>query len=163
MPAPTPPSYTPGDSYPVIPVPGFTDPLHTYGSTFGDAFHAPAVLELLASTKGGWRERGAMLAPGQGIIPTGTVIAQYTAAGVNQYMYGVYSSSASDPGLQIPVGFLRNGVDTGGTASGTPAQAVFGLVVDRGVVNYQVVSGLDANAITKLVGRLDNSVGYFYF
>jgi hypothetical protein len=162
MPAPTPPSYTPGDSYPVIPVPSFTDPLHTYGNTFGDNFHAPAVLELLASGEGGWTNKGVLLAAGQGILPTGTVIAQYTASGVNQYLYGPYSASASDPGLQIPLGFLRNGVDTGG-ASGTVSQSVFGLMVYRGIVNYGVCSGVDGGWVTKLAGRIDPSTGFYIF
>lgn len=160
MAAPTPPSYTPGDSYPVLPEPNFTDPLHTYGNLFGDTFHAPAVLELLFSTDG-WRQRGVMLAGGQGIIPTGTVLGQVTQAGATQYTYKPYNHSNSD-GSQVPLGFLRNGVDTGGP-SGTPSNPQMALMVDRGVVNYQVVSGLDSGAITKLVGRVDAAVGSFTF
>lgn len=155
--------YTPGDSYQEIPVPGFIKPTHTYGETFGDEFHAPKVFELLASTEGGFTQRGIILAGGQGVLRTGTVLGQYTS-GPNQYMYGVYNSSHSD-GTQIPLGFLRNGTDTGGTSSpsGLPATNVAGLLVDRGIINYAVISGLDANAITLLVGRLDNAVQRFYF
>lgn len=156
------PSYTPGDSYPVLPVPSFTDPVHTYGSTFGtdQQFHAPAVLELLFSTEG-YTQRGVILAAGQGILPTGTVLAQYTGGG-NQYQYGVYVNGGSN-GLGTPVGFLRNGVDTGGSASGTPSQQVAGLLVYRGVVNYTVTSGLDTPGIAALNGRIDASVGSFIF
>lgn len=158
------PSYTPGDSYPVLPVPSFTDPVHTYGSTFGGSdaqFHAPVVLELLASTEG-YTQRGVILAAGQGILPTGTVLAQYTGGG-NQYQYGVYVNGGSN-GLGVPVGFLRNGVDTGG-ASGTPAQQVAGLLVYRGIVNYAVTSGLDANAMIQanLNGRVDAATNVFIF
>jgi hypothetical protein len=157
------PSYTPGDSYPVLPVPAFADPSHTYGSSFGDAFHAPAVLELLASTDG-WTQREVVLAGGNGVIPTGTVLGVY-ASGPNAGLYGVYSAGASDTGLQTPLGFLRNGVDTGGSSSpsGQAATVQLGLMVDRGVVNYAVTSGIDANAVTKLNGRIDNVVSRFYF
>jgi hypothetical protein len=155
--------YTPGDSYQEIPVPGFIKPTHTYGYTFGDEFHAPTVFELLASTEGGFTQRGVILAGGQGVIPTGTVLGQYTS-GANQYLYGVYNASHSD-GSQIPLGFLRNGVDTGGanSPSGLVATNVAGLLVDRGILNYAVISGLDANAITLLAGRIDNAVQQFFF
>jgi hypothetical protein len=150
-------SYTPGDSYPKIELPSYAEPTHTYGSTFGDNFHAPAVLELLASTDGGFTQRGVILAGGQGVLPTGTVLAQYTS-GPNQYAYGVYSDSGSN-GLNTPLGFLRNGVDTG-TVTGVNTG---GLLVDRGIVNVAVTSGLTSTAIVKLVGRQDAAVNRFYF
>lgn len=146
-------SYTPGDSYEQVPVPGFVKPTHTYGSTFGDEFHAPTVFELLASTEG-WRQRGVVLAGGQGILPTGVVLGQNSST----KLYAVYNDANSD-GTQNPCGFLRNGVDTG--ASG--AANVQGLLVDRGVVNYSVTSGVAGNCITKLNGRVDAAVGLFYF
>ena len=157
------PTYTPGDSYPVLPVPGLTDPTRTYGSSFGDSFHAPAVLELLFSTDG-YTQRGAMLAGGQGVIPTGTVLAQYTS-GANQYLYAPYGGSGASNGLNVPLGFLRNGVDTGGASSpaGIPAQPVLGILVYRGIVNYAVTSGLDTNAQGLLNGRVDNAIGAFSF
>jgi hypothetical protein len=157
------PTYTPGDSYEQIPVPSFTKPTHTYGSTFGDEFHAPVVFELMASTKGGWTQRGVVLAGGAGVIPTGTVLAQYTS-GPNQYLYGVYSSGGSN-GLNAPLGFLRNGTDTGGASSpsGLPSANTSGLLVTSGIVNYTVTSGLDSGAITALVGRLDPAVNEFFF
>lgn len=155
-------SYTPGDSYQEIVPPSFTKPVHTYGSTFGDEFHAPTVFELLASSEG-WRQRGVVLAGGQGVIPTGTVLGAYTS-GPNAGMYGVYNSAHSD-GTQTPLGFLRNGVDTGGSSSpsGKASTAEVGEMVDRGVVNYNVTSGVDLNAITKLNGRVDSVVNLFYF
>lgn len=158
------PTYTAGDSYDEIPVPSFTKPTHTYGSTFGDEFHAPAVLELLASSKGGWTQRGVILAGGLGVIPTGTVLAQYTS-GANQYLYGVYGGSGASNGLNIPLGFLRNGTDTGGASSprGLPAANTSGLMVTRGIVNIAVTSGLDSNAITALNGRSDTAVNEFFF
>lgn len=156
--------YIPGDSFQEIPIPGFIKPTHTYGDTFGDEFHAPTVFELLASTEGGFTQRGVILAGGQGALPTGTVLGQY-ASGANQYMYGVYNSAASDTGLRVPLGFLRNAVDTGGASSpsGLPATNVAGLLVDRGILNYNVISGLDANAVGLLNGRTDNAVNRFYF
>lgn len=155
-------TYTPGDSYQEITPPSFTKPVHTYGSTFGDEFHAPTVFELLASTEG-WRQRGVTLAGGQGVLPTGTVLGQFTS-GANQYKYGVYNSAHSD-GTQVPLGFLRNGVDTGGanSPSGLASTDVLADMVDRGVVNYTVTSGVDANAITALNGRWDKAVNLFYF
>jgi hypothetical protein len=146
-------SYTQGDSFPVLPVPNLSDPVHTYGESFGDAFHAPTVRELLFKTEG-YGQRGVVLAAGQGVLATGTVLGQFTS-GPNQYQYGKYASGNSD-GTQVPLGFLRNAVDT---TSGVQA----GLLVDRGVVNYAVTSGLDSNAITLLGGRVDNAVGAFHF
>jgi len=150
------PTYTPGDSYDFVPVPTFLKPTHTYGSTFGDEFHAPAVLELLASTTG-WRQRGVVLAGGQGILPTGTVLGFSTS----QEAYVVYKSTNTD-GSQVALGFLRNGVNTNAGTNGA-AQATGGVMVDRGVVFSAVTSGLDSNAITNLNGRVDAAVGLFYF
>lgn len=153
------PSYTQGDSFEKLPVPGFTKPTHTWGETFGDEFHAPVVRELLGSTVG-WRQRGIVLAGGQGILPTGTVLGQKTA----DKKYYVYNSANSD-GTQVPLGFLRHAVDTGGTGdpTGLAAADTGGNLVDAGIVKVSVTSGLDSNAITLLAGRKDNASGFFYF
>lgn len=150
-------TYTPGDSYEQLPVPAFTKPTHTYGETFGDEFHTPVVRELLGSTKG-WRQRGVVVAGGQGILPTGTVLGQRTS----DKKYVVYKSGNSD-GSQTPLGFLRHAVDTGGTGSVLPANDVLGNLLYSGVVKTAIASGLDAGAITALNGRTDAAAGFFIF
>jgi hypothetical protein len=147
-------SYTPGDAYESLPVPGNTKPTHTYGETFGDEFHAPVVRELLASMIG-WHQRGVVCAGGQGILPTGTVLGQKTS----DKKYYVYASGNSN-GTQVPLGFLRKAVDTG---LGALSADTFGNLVDAGKINTSVASGLDSNAITVLNGRTDAAVGVFYF
>jgi hypothetical protein len=89
--------------------PGFIKPTHGYGATFGDEFHAEAVQELLASVSAGYTQRGVTLAGGQGLLPTGTIIARNTASG----KYLVYQGGATD-GRQTPLGVLRDARDTGG-------------------------------------------------
>lgn len=154
------PTYTQGDSFEKLPVPGFTKPTHTWGETFGDEFHAPVIRELLGSTVG-WRQRGIVVAGGQGILPTGTVLAQATA----DKKYYVYNASLTGTGKEVPLGFLRHAVDTGGSGdpTGAPAADVGGNLVDAGIVKLSVASGLDTNAVTKLAGRQDNASGFFYF
>jgi len=147
------PSYTQGDSFETLPVPAFTKPTHTWGETFGDEFHAPVVRELLGSTVG-WRQRGIVIAGGQGILPTGTVLGQKTA----DKKYYVYASGNSD-GTQVPLGFLRHAVNTG--TAGSADQG--GNLVDAGIVKLSVASGLDSNAVTVLNGRKDTASGFFYF
>lgn len=151
------PTYTPGDSFEQLPVPSFTKPTHTYGETFGDEFHTPVVRELLGSTKG-WRQRGVVLAGGQGILPTGTVLGQRTS----DKKYVVYKSGNSD-GSQTPLGFLRHAADTGGTGSTIAATDVLGNLIYSGVVKTAVASGLDSGAITALNGRTDAAAGFFIF
>jgi|SRR6185503_12093069 len=150
-------TYTQGDSFEQIPVPGFTKPTHTYGESFGDEFHSPVVRELLGSTVG-WRQRGVVLAGGQGILPTGTVLGQRSS----DKKYVVYKSGNSD-GSQTPLGFLRHAADTGGTGSTLPAGDVQGNLIYSGVVKTTVASGLDAGAITALNGRTDPATSFFIF
>lgn len=147
-------TFTQGDSFEKIPVPSFTKPVHTWGETFGDEFHAPAVRELLGGTAG-WHQRGIVVAAGQGILPTGTVLGQKTS----DKKYYVYASGNSD-GTQTPLGFLRHAVDTG---TGGTAVDQGGNLVDAGIVNVAVTSGLDSNAITALNGRKDAATNFFYF
>lgn len=148
------PTYTQGDSFEKLPVPGFTKPTHTFGETFGDEFHAPVVRELFGSTVGA-RKRGVVLAGGQGILPTGTVLAQKTS----DKKYYVYVNGGSG-GLQTPLGFLYHAADTG---VGALSSDQGGNLVDAGIVKVSVTSGLDANAITLLAGRKDTASGLFYF
>src|ERR1700761_3734135 len=106
------------DSFEFDPIPGYNKGTHEYGSPYGDEFHAEAVQELLLSYAG-FTQRGVTLAGGQGVLPTGTILARHTASG----KYFSYQPGATD-GRQTPVGVLRDGRDTGG-AGGTPAGYTF--------------------------------------
>jgi hypothetical protein len=155
--------------------PGYVKPTHEYGSPYGDEFHAEAVQELLLSYAG-FTQRGVTLAAGQGVLPTGCVIARHTASG----KYFAYNSAATD-GRAIPVGVLRDGRDTGGggsaslsaynagtngvnpdgiTLAGSAGTGLFpaspggkaptdalGNMVVRGILNANVVSGTDTTNI----------------
>ena len=162
-------------------VPGYTKPTHEYGAPFGDEFHAEAVQELLLSYAG-FTQRGVTLAAGQGIVPTGCIIARHVASG----KYFAYNAAATD-GRAIPVGVLRDARDTGGpgsaslsafnantngvnpdgiTLSGSAGTGAFpaspagkvstdalGNMVIRGILNGNVVSGTDSTNV------LQNGVG----
>jgi hypothetical protein len=153
--------------------PGYVKPTHEYGAPYGDEFHAEAVQELLLSYAG-FTQRGVTLAAGQGVLPTGCIIARHTASG----KYFSYQSGATD-GRQIPVGVLRDGRDTGGPGAaslsaynsgtnnvnpdgitlvggsivfpaspgGKVATDCLGNMVIRGILNANVVSGTDATNI----------------
>lgn len=102
------------DSFEYDYTPGYTKPTHEYGQPYGDEFHAEAVEELLLSVSAGYTQRGVTLAGGQGVLPTGCILARHTASG----KYFQYLSTASD-GRAVPVGILRDGRDTGGTGYAT--------------------------------------------
>lgn len=150
MASPTGPQYEP------LYVPGFTDPTQTYGKQIGDQFSAQLVFELLASTTG-FVQYGVVLAAGQGVIPTGCVIAQQTA----NKKYYVYNPAASD-GTQIPRGVLRLAKDTGTSAAGTSADQL-GNIVKAGTLNYTYMSGVDTNVINVLNARVDTDFNIFQF
>jgi hypothetical protein len=147
--------------------PGFTKPTHEYGTSYGDEFHAEVVQELLASVSAGYTQRGVTLAGGQGVLPTGAVLARHTASG----LYTLYQSGASD-GRQNPVGVLRDARDTGGaggatttlvgpngtitlsgstTYGGSPAGKAATMaqanLVYRGILNANLVSGTDTTGL----------------
>lgn len=166
--------------------PGFVKPTHEYGQGYGDEFHAEAVQELLLSYAG-FTQRGVTLAAGQGVLPTGCVIARHTASG----RYFSYNAGASD-GRQTPVGVLRDGRDTGGpgsaslsaynantngvnpdgiTLAGSAGTGLFpaspggkvsgdalGNMVVRGILNGNVVSGTDTTNVINGAG-LGSGVG----
>lgn len=161
--------------------PGYVKPTHEYGAPYGDEFHAEAVQELLLSYAG-FTQRGVTLAAGQGVLPTGCIIARHIASG----KYFAYNAAATD-GRAIPAGVLRDGRDTGGggsaslsaynantngvnpdgiTLSGSAGTGAFpaspagkaagdalGNVVIRGTLNGNVVSGTDSTNV------LQNGVG----
>ena len=99
------------DSYEFDYPPGYAKGTHEYGQAYGDEFHAEVVQELLLSMAG-YTQRGVTLAAGQGVLPTGTIIAKHTASG----RYFAYNAAATD-GRQVPVGVLRDSRDTGGPGS----------------------------------------------
>lgn len=162
-------------------VPGYVKPTHEYGAPFGDEFHAEAVQELLLSYAG-FTQRGVTLAAGQGVLPTGCIIARHVASG----KYFAYNAAATD-GRAVPVGVLRDARDTGGpgsaslsafnantngvnpdgiTLAGSAGTGLFpaspggkvstdalGNMVIRGMLNGNVVSGTDTTNV------LQNGVG----
>jgi Bacteriophage lambda head decoration protein D len=166
-------------------VPGYTKPTHEYGTPYGDEFHAEAVEELLLSTAG-YTQRGVTLAAGQGVLPTGCIIARHTASG----KYFAYQSGASD-GRQIALGVLRDSRDTGGPGATTlanynanlanvnpdaitlaggaiafpasPAGKVstdcLGNMVIRGILNANVVSGTDTASLIPNTQGLGSAAG----
>lgn len=153
--------------------PGYVKPTHEYGQPYGDEFHAEAVQELLLSYAG-FTQRGVTLAAGQGVLPTGCIIARHTASG----KYFSYQAGATD-GRQTPVGVLRDARDTGGPGAaslsafnagtngvnpdgitlaggsivfpaspgGKVATDALGNMVIRGILNGNVVSGTDTTNI----------------
>jgi hypothetical protein len=136
------------DSFEFDYLPSYNKPTHEYGQEYGTSgyanqFLAPRVAELL---KGYARfsQRGVTLAGGQGLLPTGCVIAQQTSS----QLYFAYNSAASD-GTQIPLGVLRDARDTGGTSSpsGKVATACLGNLVYSGVLDLTLVSGTDTTSL----------------
>jgi hypothetical protein len=166
------------DSYEFDYPPGYVKPTHEYGQPYGDEFHAEAVQELLLSAVG-YTQRGVTLAGGQGVLPTGTVIARHTGSG----KYFSYNPTATD-GRQIALGVLRDARDTGGNGyaslsaynSGngegitlvggsvvfpaSPAAKAqgdaLGNLVYRGILNANLVSGTD---IVNLVSYTGGGIG----
>jgi hypothetical protein len=139
---------TSGDSYEFDVVPGFQKPTHEQGTEYGstgykDEFLAPKVSELL-KMYARFTQRGVTLEGGQGLLPTGTVLAQKTSS----QKYHAYSAAASD-GTQIPLGVLRDGRDTGGTGSpaGKLATDCLGNLVVSGILDLTLVSGTDTTSL----------------
>lgn len=158
------------DSFEFDYVPGYAKPTHEYGLPYGDEFHAEAVQELLLSMVG-YTQRGVTLAPGQGVLPTGAVLARCTANG----LWYAYNSGGTTDGRQTPLGVLRDGRDTGGpgfaniaaynaatgfslsasgnvqsfpaSPAGKTATAALGNIVYRGILNAALVSGTDSSSL----------------
>lgn len=138
------------DSFDALRLPGQNYSTHTYGVPTGDDLTAPKVFDLMLSYVGA-RRHGVMLAGGQGVLPTGTVLARKTS----DKKYYPYVNGGSG-GLQLPVGLLYREQDTGTSAAGTSADCMGNIVVS-GEVRYDLAysGGLDSNAITVLNGRVD--------
>lgn len=141
------------DSYEFDPSPGYTKPTHEYGTPvnqsagYQDQFMAEAVQELLASTVA-YRQRGVTLAGGQGVLPTGCVLAQNTTTG----LYYAHSAGGAN-GVNVPVGILRDSRDTTPSGVATPCQ---GNLVYSGALNASLISGTDT---TSLVSGFGGGIG----
>lgn len=148
----------------------FNAPTHEYGTPvtsgagYQDQFLTEVVQELLASTVA-YRQRGVTLAGGQGLLPTGTVLAQQTSTG----LYYIHDSAARNgAGTNVPIGILRDARDTGsGTSgptvnpdpvspSGKTAFNAMGNLVWSGALNASLISGTDT---TSLVSGFGGGVG----
>lgn len=136
------------DSFEYDYTPGYTKYTHEYGTDFGDEFHAPAVVELLASMVA-YKQRGVTLLGGNGVLPTGTVLGKITASG----KYCAWNMANND-GSQTALGVLRNGRDTGGTYSpaGKVATDCQANLVYGGTLNLSVCSGGDNKTGTLYTG-----------
>lgn len=148
------------DSFEFDPAPGVTKPTHEYGvqvdgsDAYQDSFLAPAVQELLASTVA-YRQRGVTLAGGQGVLPTGCVLAQNTTSG----LYYKHSAGGGS-GTNVPVGILRDARDTSPNGVSTN---VMGNLVWSGALNASLISGTDTSSlVTGFGGGIGSGAGGAY-
>lgn len=141
--------------------PGYTKNTHEYGTEFGDEFHAPAVVELLASMVA-YTQRGVTLCGGQGLLTAGTLLAKHTASG--KYFSAIVGAT---DGRQTILGVLRDARDTGGAGgSGATGVSQTGVTVTfpaspagkvatdcqanmviRGTLNLSLLSGTDTTSL----------------
>lgn len=112
--------------------------------------------EILAGYSPPPHQKGVTLKPGQGILPTGTVLAHDAAS----KKYVVYNNSEDATAGGTAAGVLRKAVDTGADSS---ADGKLGNIVFGGVLKNSKLSGLDSNAITDLNGRQDTVRDLFIF
>jgi len=124
-------------------IPSYVKPTHEYGKQLGDEFHAPIVKELLASYAR-FTQRGVTLAGGQGVLPTGCVLARKTTDG-KYYAY----SAAGSTGLNVALGLLRDARDT---SPGGVATDCLGNLVISGIVDLGQVSGTDTQSLVLSTG-----------
>lgn len=159
------------DSFEFDDTPGYVKPTHEHGIPFGDEFHAEAVQELLLSTAG-YTQRGVTLLGGQGVVPTGAILARESTSGG----YTMYQPGGTN-GRATALGVLRDARDTGGVGGATtvllsgnntnvtissttyapspaaqPAQACLGNLVIRGILNASMVSGTDTASLVSGTG-----------
>lgn len=122
----------------IIPAPGFYK-----GNTADDP-------ELLYSSER-FTQKGVTLAPGQGVLPLGTVLAQRTA----DKLWVKYNNAGSG-GADVARGVLRRGVDTGADSS---AKVYQGNIVISGILKNALLVGMDSSAIADLNARVDTVLG----
>jgi len=123
-----------------LPVPGFTYPTAAYTDP-----------EILYSTAA-FTQKGVTLGSGQGVLAAGTVLGQKTA----DKKYYAYSNANAD-GTQVARGVLRFGVDTSTVVSAANDQ--LGNIVIQGILNYPLIVGADAAALTDLGATVDTVRG----
>ena len=111
-------------------------------------------VEILASYKG-WTQIGIDIAPGQGVLPAGVVMARRTST----KKWEVYGNGKSD-GLDTARGVLRLAVNTGTDPNGA---AFRGNLVVAGTLKNHRVSGADSAAIVDLGATVDTVLGRFKF
>ena len=132
------------DSYEIGTGPGFNKTTHEYGqpvnpaTAYQDQFLTEVVVELLASTVA-YRQRGVTLAGGQGVLPTGCVLAQNTSTG----LYVVHNAGGSN-GTNVAVGILRDARNTTPNGVSTNVQ---GNLVFSGALNAALISGTDTSSL----------------
>lgn len=119
-------------------VPGFSD-TQTYKHR-----------EILSSTVG-FTQRGVIMAAGQGVVLAGTILAQKTS----DNKYYVYNNAAND-GREVARGVLRDSVNT------AYGDQQVNLVI-AGILKSNMLSGLNADAITDLNARNDTVRNEFKF
>jgi hypothetical protein len=110
--------------------------------------------ELLASTAR-FTQKGVTLAPGQGIVMLGQVMAQRTS----DKKWVKYNNGGSG-GAEVARGVLRRGVDTGVDTAGRVFQ---GNIVISGILKLDRITGSDSAAVTDLNARTDSVLNMFIF
>lgn len=110
--------------------------------------------ELLASTAR-FTQKGVTLAPGQGILNLGQMMAQRTSD-----KKWVKYNNAGSGGADVARGVLRRGVDTGSDTAGRVYQ---GNIVISGILKLDRVVGSDSAAVSDLNARTDTVLNMFIF
>lgn len=99
---------------------------------------------------------GVLLAPGQGVLGAGTVIARVAAT--KQYVR--YNNGLDANAGGTAAGVLYQGIDTGADAGAAP---LLGNIVTSGILKASLLSGADSDAITDLNARTDAALDQFIF
>jgi hypothetical protein len=110
--------------------------------------------ELLASTAR-FTQKGVTLAPGQGIVMLGQVMAQRSS----DKKWVKYNNGGSG-GAEVARGVLRRGVDTGADSS---ARVFQGNIVISGILKLDRITGSDSAAVADLNARTDSVLNMFIF
>jgi hypothetical protein len=116
--------------------------------------------ELLASTQGGFTQKGVTLKAGQGVLAIGTVLAKDSVT----RKYVKYDNTGTN-GANVAVGILRNSVDTGADTAAPSQQA---NIVITGILNLALVQNANASAAlaaatTAFGARSSAALGTFTF
>lgn len=96
-------------------------------------------------------QKGVTLKKGQGVIAAGTLLARETAT----KKYVKYNDAGSG-GAEVAKGVLRQSVDTTNSD-------YLGNIVISGILKYDKLTGVDANANTDLKARVDTDMNTYSF